>query len=496
MTIWLALVILTGIITSCGNKAPNEIGETSSVIDTKESLNIEAVDSKGCENEGGFSETGSFIIGMMKSGFGSVLSRWLLDEYLVASGAKVEFMEYISDKEMIDAARSGEIDLVCGNDLVSGILAYEGRLFSLDPVIAPLYGTGEYYDSVLNAGRIGESFLIAVPYFEYEDWSTLQVPAGTVNENGRPDNIEEIKSFYGSLEKDRRACLPFGPQLLLDSMVNLAGRKVGNEETFRQWTDLQKRLYADWRSDASESQQRKLFSEGNTAAFIHPEFLKDAYSEDGKSYTRFGSDAALIPFSLTAGNGYVLQTVSLAIPKAASHPAAAMAFVEWIFSEDGQEHTTKLEANDGFFFFPVKKSENRKYIDKMVRIAEMSNSTEDDITKSVNEHIVHVEAHIVAIDRLPSFSHNLSVSFEMLLDLRRCGAEERRRTLREGISLLDPEGSAIACSLLITYMEKEETTDPVPRYFEEGTFEDWPEYLAGFLADYLADLGYEVTKAG
>ena len=496
MTILLALLILTEIISGCGSKALSEPDETGSVTGTKETLHTEAVDSKGFESEVGFSEPGLFIIGMMKSGFGSQLSRWLLNEYLVTSGTKVELMEYISDKELIDAARSGEIDLVCGNDLVSRILAYEGGLVSLDPVIAPLYGTDEYYDSVLDTGRIGESFLIAVPYFEYEDWSTLQVPAGAVKENGRPNNIEEIESFYESLEEDRRACLPFGPQLLLDGMIDLSGKKVGNGESFRQWAGLQKRLFSDWRSDASESQQWKLFSEGNASAFIHPEFLKDVYSEEGKPYTRFGSDAALIPFSLTAGNGYALQTVSLAIPKAASHPAAAMAFAEWIFSEDGQEHAARLEANDGFFFFPVKKNENRKYIDKLVRIAEMTTATEEAITESVKEHIAHMEVHIADIDRLPSFSHNLSVSFEMLLDLRRCGTEERIRTLREGLSLLDPEGSAIACSLLITYLEKEETTDPMPRYFEEETYEDWSEYLTGFLADYLADLGYEVTKAG
>lgn len=42
-------------------------------------------------------------------------------------------------------------------------------------------------------------------------------------------------------------------------------------------------------------------------------------------------------------------------------------------------------------------------------------------------------------------------------------------------------------------MTGKETT---PQFLEDGTFEDWAEYLESFVADYLADLGHEVTKAG
>ena len=91
-----------------------------------------------------------------------------------------------------------------------------------------------------------------------------------------------------------------------------------------------------------------------------------------------------------------------------------------------------------------------------------------------------------------------SVLLMLAFPWRSAGAEERERwrvMMKDG-TMGTAEDAEKAFSLLASYVEKMEEEAPRPRYFEDGTFEDWPEYLTDFLADYLTDLGYEMTKAG
>ena len=67
---------------------------------------------------------GHIVIGKIRDGVYSDsidVSKSMLSEYCLFSGSTIEIKEFKSDKEMITAARSGEIDILFGNNLISYI---------------------------------------------------------------------------------------------------------------------------------------------------------------------------------------------------------------------------------------------------------------------------------------------------------------------------------------------------------------------------------------
>ncbi|MBR5742353.1 MAG: extracellular solute-binding protein [Clostridia bacterium] len=433
----------------------------------------------------------------MKSDFGGGSSSWLLNEYLASSGTKAEIKEYACDRELIEAARKGEIDLVLGNDLVSLILAYEGNLVDLDSVIGGYVGAGTCYDKVLEAGQINGSFLIAVPFFLVTRESEILVPRGAVEEaGGEPRTMAEFLSLFDSLEaKDRSRSGPMLPDMLLESLLDLPGKRVGGKEAFGAWTTLEKKLEEDLQAWLQETQngnasdRMPLFSYGKE---IDPVSWKGLYQENGQTYSKYGSDAVLIPLPTTGEAGFALNTASQSIPKAAAHREAAMAFLAWEFSEEGQRKISSWEAHGGGSWYTVNKDVNREKIERYLK--SFMDSAPDG--KALQEAIEETEKCLEKTDRLAPLSFCLKQSFSELLRLRSAGAEERERwrvMMKDG-TMGAAEDAEKAFSLLTFYVEKMEEEAPRPRYFEDGTFEDWPEYLADFLADYLADLGLEATK--
>ena len=445
-------------------------------------------------------EPGDFVIGQMKSGFGGENGRWLLSEYLASSGTKAEIKEYASEKELIEAARTGEIDLVSGNDLVSLILAYEGNLTSLDAVIGEYYGAGTCYDKVLEAGRVNGSFLIAIPFFGVTPESEILVPQGAVDAlDGKARSMEELLSLFDGLEaKDRSHSGPMLPDMLLNSLLDLPGKRVGGKAAFNAWTTLQKDLEDDLQAWLQEVQsgnasgRMPLFTYGGESSFNTVSW-KGLYQENGRPYTQYGSDAVLIPFPVFEGAGFAVNTVSQSIPKASSNREAAMAYLAWELSEEGQRKIASWEANGGGSWNAVSKDVNSERIERYLKSFMDADPDENALQEAVKE----AERCLEKADRLAPVSFCLKQSFSELLRLRSAGSEERERwrvMLKDG-TMGDAEDAEKAYSLLTSYVEKTEEEASRPRYFEEGTFDDWPEYLSDFLADYLADLGYEVTKA-
>ena len=446
-------------------------------------------------------EPGDFVIGQMKSGFGGENGKWLLSEYLASSGTKAEIKEYASEKELIEAARTGEIDLVSGNDLVSLILAYEGNLTSLDAVIGEYYGAGTCYDKVLEAGRVNGSFLIAIPFFGVTPESGILVPQGAVDAlDGKARSMEELLSLFDGLEaKDRSHSGPMLPDMLLNSLLDLPGKRVGGKAAFNAWTTLQKDLEDDLQAWLQEVQsgnasgRMPLFTYGGESSFNTVSW-KGLYQENGRPYTQYGSDAVLIPFPVFEGAGFAVNTVSQSIPKASSNREAAMAYLAWELSEEGQRKIASWEANGGGGWNTVSKDVNSERIERYLKSFMDADPDENALQEAVKE----AERCLEKADRLAPVSFCLKQSFSELLRLRSAGSEERERwrvMLKDG-TMGDAEDAEKAYSLLTSYVEKTEEEASRPRYFEEGTFDDWPEYLSDFLADYLADLGYEVTKAG
>ena len=368
-------------------------------------------------------------------------------------------------------------------------------------MIGEYYGAGTCYDKVLEAGRVNGSFLIAIPFFGVTPESGILVPQGAVDAlDGKARSMEELLSLFDGLEaKDRSRSGPMLPDMLLESLLDLSGKRVGGKEAFGVWTALEKGLEEDLQAWLREAQngnvsgRTPLFTYGEET-YLNPVSWKGLYQENGQPYTQYGSDAVLIPFPVFEGAGFAVNTVSQSIPKASSNREAAMAYLAWELSEEGQRKIASWEAHGGGSWYTVNKDVNREKIERYLKSFMDGGSDE----KALQEAIEETEKCLEKTNRLAPLSFCLKQSFSELLRLRSAGAEERERwrvMMKDG-TMGAAEDAEKAFSLLASYVEKMEEEAPRPRYFEDGTFEDWPEYLADFLADYLADLGYEMTKAG
>ena len=91
-------------------------------------------------------------------------------------------------------------------------------------------------------------------------------------------------------------------------------------------------------------------------------------------------------------------------------------------------------------------------------------------------------------NRLAASTQNFKNGILSLISLRTADEETRKSQL----GFISEDANPV----LYRYASEMSGTERTPGFLEEGTFDDWPEYLESYVADYLADLGYEVTKAG
>ena len=431
--------------------------------------------------------SGELTIGIMKESFGASVSAALLNDYALSSGVRIEIREYVSDKEMIDAARSGEVDLIAGNDLVNLILAHEGSLRELEPVLGGLLGTGEYFDNILESGRINGRLLIAVPHFLLAEEVCL--PAKAVEDGGgAPRNMEELFALYDGLEEGYRSNGIDRSRLesVLDAALDWGNGEIDLERPFGDFASLVRRAETDAEKFTFLTEEvpvQPLFKLGWGNARI--ETLKHYYEKDGEPYSKYGTEARLIPFPIRENKGFLIRTASLAVPEKAENPSDAFALLSWLFSKEGQETMRKGDKPKYPDGCPVWRSGARLWAAAGIK---------DE--KEREEIADRWEEYAKEADRLPPTSENLLLSIAELIDLRTLGEENRERwetakeSYKEGSEWWEYYGDKeIAQSLLYRYEERMEGLPEKPPYYMDGTYSDWIPYLEGFIREYTEELG-------
>ena len=454
------------------------------------------IDRTKIESEEGLdsaTSSGELTIGIMKESFGASVSAALLNDYALSSGVRIEIREYVSDREMIDAARSGEVDLIAGNDLVNLILAHEGSLRELEPVLGGLLGTGEYFDNILESGRINGRLLIAVPHFLLAEEVCLPEKA-IADRGGAPHNMEELFALYDGLEEGYRSSGIDRSQLesVLDAALDWEKGEIDLERPFGDFASLVRRAETDAEKFTFLTEEvpvQPLFQLGRGYAGIEP--LEHFYENDGESYSKYGTEARLIPFPIRENKGFLIRTASLAVPEKAENLSDAFAFLSWLFSKEGQETMRKGDKPKYPGGCPVWKSGARLWAAAGIK------------DKTECEKIAdRWEEYAKEADRLPPTSENLLLSIAELIDLRTLGEENRERweTAKESYK----EGSEwweyycdkeIAQSLLYRYEERMKGLPEKPPYYKDGTWPDWIPYLEGFIAEYMKELGLGLRTA-
>ncbi len=491
LMIILILALMAGIAASCAEKPESGEKETASPGNTAAT---ESEETGTGETETGFApEPGDFVVGAIRD-TSYMVHRGLFSDYAKETGVKIEIKEYGSDRELIDAARGGEIDLAAGNDLVNLILASEGSLLSLEPTLGGFIGTVEYYDSVLEAGRINGELLIAVPHFRLN--RMLGVPRGAAEAfGGEIGTMEEIDELYDSLEKGYRATgVLDNYELMIDAGIDLPEKRVDLGKTVKVWRDFLRKC----RAEAAEEADGEGGSLRNAAGIFEwaPEEelpfydiagQDDRYAAEGGPVTRFGSEAIFMPMPLGKNHSFGLYTTSGAVPKGAPHAGGALAFIAWLFSEEGQESVLKGDGGNEYpFSIPVRKNEAHRWIDSFSQYGNDASGGEKEDMKEANRE--RADAYIAMANRLAASSQNFKNGILSLISLRTADEETRKSQL----GFISEDANPV----LYRYASEMSGTERMPGFLEEGTFDDWPEYLESYVADYLADLGYEVTKAG
>lgn len=409
---------------------------------------------------------GDMVVGVMQSLYGSGGSRRLIRDYTDIAGVNAEIVEFVSDRDMIDAARRGEIDLALGNDLVNLILAHEGNLTDLEPVLGKRLGTGEYYDNVIEAGRVEEKLLIAIPHFQIDESSEVILPTGLLAE-GDPGTMEGMTALFSEADG-----------MWLSDEVIVPCPLIGPAIDWDEGTvDMTKLLPAYGAMVRAVDWSRVT---GGPVAFEDQE----------------GSGYSCVPLPITDGAGFAISTVSGVIPRNAAHPGAALAFVDWIFSEKGQNLICVGNGdNDYPTGCPVLKSAAKIWEGNWLS----DNST----------GIEKMEGYFAQADRLLPLSVTLKNSMIGLTIIYRTGktgwARWKENILTNSMSTEDEAEKAYphAYEILVRTAERMDEEEPEgwndegmkKAFYEEGAGEGWALLWERFLSDYFTDLGYPLRAA-
>ena len=483
------LLLISGVLSSCG---------------AEEGIKVEFAEPAPPSSSGTDEITsiapapGHIVIGQISSVFSGSISEDLLSSYCIAEGATVEIIEYQSDKEMMDAAKAGEVDVLYGNNLIAYLLAYQDLLVDLEPYLSSVLETEEYYHNIFEAGRVNGKLVIACPNFLIGN--ALGVPQKAIEAFGRdPNDFQEIMQLYESFEKEYRAAtaMIYDSRYTLDCALKLETHQYDITPYWDEWTQflsLQKqdasgnRLY----DEANAHVYPALLSGMEGAYFADPTMLYDYYRLlSGESYTKFGSQATIIPFSFADGEGFTIEGGTYCIPQTAPNPEAALHFVEWIISPDGQE-SSMLEN----CYCPILRSEAQKWFLRHRDHSENMYSIED------QQNIA--EKYIKKADRFPVFSNILWQSCEKLLTImgNRQLREENIATITstEIIPELGGEAYVEKMQILATGFEpvidygneKMAHCNEEALFYQDNAMREWPGILNEFIQTYITDLGYEM----
>ena len=419
---------------------------------------------------------GHIVIGKMSLDVGGKNTETnFFSSYASSSGATIEFKDYNSDKALVEAVRAGEIDLIMDNNLIAHLLAYDDQLFNLDPYVKDTLATGEYYDNILEAGRIHGKLQILVPGFGID--SSVQVPAGLVRTFGEAKNLTELRNLYDKLEQEYRGVRlsglgTNGIEPLLDASLNLENMQFDTSPYWDNLISLLSAIHQD--SPKGNVDHTPLFTFYNSGTFEDPMAHYEEFTLDGSPYSQYGANAAYIPFSFREGEGYAIDGRSYCVPKNAPNPEAALHFVNWLLTEDGQSQIEYYRLG-----CPLLKSMIPKWYASWRSYPEYHYTLE--------EQIAIGEAYAARADHLSISDGLLSHTTDLLMDTRCWDQAERDHIITMYSSHAEP------WAVMFDYLQSEEApAEKMPWFYEDGTFTDWPEYVKGYVTAYLADLGYEL----
>jgi len=394
--------------------------------------------------------------------------------YASSSGATIEFKEYNSDKALMEAIRAGEIDLIVDNNLIAHLLAYDDQLFNLDPYVEDTLSSGEYYVNILEAGRIHGKLQILVPGFGID--SVVQVPAGLVETFGEAKNLTDLLDLYNKLEQEYRGVRlglgGNGIEPLLGASLNLENMQFDTSPYWDNLISLLSAIHQD--SPKGNVDYTPLFTFYNSGTFEDPMAHYEEFTLDGSPYSQYGANAAYIPFSFREGEGYAIDGSSYCVPKNSPNPEAALHFINWLLTEDGQSQIEYYRLG-----CPLLKSMIPKWYASWRSYPEYHYTLE--------EQIAIGEAYAARADHLSICDGILSHTTDMLISDRCWDQEERDHIIAMYSSHAEP------WAVMFDYLQSEEApAEKMPWFYEDGTFTDWPEYVKGYVTAYLADLGYEL----
>lgn len=482
-SLFLSIVTMTG----CNREPSEEIPppETSTVPESEDSPP---------ESEETLTPTpGHIVIGKISlPASGPSVDMDLLNRYVISSGATLEIKDYNSDKALMEAIRAGEIDVIFSNSLISHLLAYDDQLFDLDPYVKETLASGDYYNNILEAGRIHGKLQILVP--EFGIGSCAIVPDGLVKEFGEAQNLPQLFELYTKLETEYRGIggtrfWGDSEKILLDASLDLETMQFDLTPYWNDWVNLLGAISRD--SVGIGLDYTSLFSFNGGGSFaLDPMQLHDMFvMDDGTSYSKYGPHGVLLPISIREGEGYPINGELYCIPKNSPNPQAALHLLNWLVTEEGQ---TEIEYNR--LGCPVLKSVAQKYIASFRSYPEYH--------YTLPEQISMAEAYIARADHLSISYELLSHTTDMLMGDRCWDQAERDRVIAM-FTTTDPDDEyyyseqneiLIECwAVMFDYLQLEEApAEKMPWFYEEGSYTDWPDYIKGYVTAYLADLGYEL----
>jgi len=484
------LLLISGVLSSCGTEEGNK----------EEFTEPEPPSSSGTDEITSIAPApGHIVIGKIRDGVYSDsidVSKSMLSEYCLFSGSTIEIKEFKSDKEMITAARSGEIDILFGNNLISYILAHENRLLDLTPYLTPVVASENYYQNIIEAGIVNGGLVLLCPSFSIG--SCIGVPQGAIDVfNGAPKNQDELIEFYDILEPEYRTG---GVQLylsrnIIDTAIDFDNHNFDISPYWNSWKELLHKQDNDSINNhlyQEENVYSGLFENMEGSYFADPTLLFDRYVlMNGKTYTQYGSQCTLIPYPFNDSEGFTILGETYSIPTNSPNIEASLDLCIWMMSFEGQKQI--LSENRGC---PVLRSESQKWFFRFRSHPQNQYSTE--------EQQAIAEQYIKQADRFPICSNALWQSCEMLLT--QTGDKNSKIEWKEMLTSTEiiPELGGVENSknnaaraegykILFDFFDKFEHEESIPKFYQEGALDIWPELVNDYVRAYITDLGYDMN---
>lgn len=414
---------------------------------------------------------GHVVIGQLDPKLnGTEVSESLLGVYAKASGATMEIRNYPSDKALIDAARSGEVDIVYGDNLVSHILGYEDALVDLEPLLAD----DEYYTNVIDAGRVDGKLFMVTPQLSVG--SSISVPKGAVEEYGVPTDFTELLAFFDALEPEYRSGSVSGMEHI-HGALDLKGRSFDIAPFWDNWTTLLRKQEEDQKVSKLFTDQAvypSLFGMSSGRYFDPITYYTYFVQKDGAAYTKYGAKACLIPYAYQENIGFDNCAPTYAIPAKAENQSAALHLIGWLLSEEGQE--AGLEKG---LACPLMKSKAQRWF--------LRYRNGKEIPYTVEEEQAIVEGYIAGVDHIPVYSDILLQTIERLLYEGCLGKADRENNI-DSYTVENSESRRV----LIEFLRRFDHEEAIPKFYQEEAADFWPELLNEYVRAYIADLGYEM----